>query len=237
MSHWRQFIEKLITLNLIGPLVLVSLAVILITLPFLANICFYRSPDPVSFEALCGLAPEEFATMDESKLVQWIEARSGMPPSKDTKLVGPYTAVYSWTHNDTLGSATFSEGHLHAITIEYQSPGPPFCQVVERLGAPETVVADLYRGVTGGNWYSLELEYPEHNLVLTASDFSDWYYPAQAISRRSRVDRVHCYEPGSLNSALYEEIQPDPCDDTPIIVHRRIPWPGFGGKVSFACEP
>lgn len=165
---WQKLIKELERRNLLlaGLAVLLSLPIVLVAVLLaprsLFEVCVSRGePDPTSFEAVCGLTHDEIAALDETALLRWVQQKRGTALSEDDKTVWKDIVYYNWEDEGTEYAAALVDGHVQTISIGYQHAGPTFCQVVERLGPPTTIVTDWYRGVTGGNWYSIELEYPE----------------------------------------------------------------------------
>jgi len=247
MKHyWQKLIKELEKRNLLlaGFAVLLSLPIVLVAALLTPRspleVCVSRGvPDPTSFEAVCGLTHDEFAALDEAALVRWAQQKHGTAPLEYHKTVRQGVVYYSWDDDGNRYEAALVDGHIQTISIDYQQAGPSFCQVVERLGPPITIVTDWYRGVTGGNWYSIELEYPEQRLSFASSDFSDWYVATDTISRQTWVQLVYCFAQTAQGVDPFKEQFLEHCEsspDTAYAVRRRLPWPGFGATVLFGCE-
>jgi hypothetical protein len=224
MSRWRAFVEKLDKKQLIGPAVLLVLAVILsIFGVVVTTCCFVRgSPDPVSFEAICGLTHEKLATMDEEQVLQWITAQYGVP-KEEIQGGGHPPSEYSWSGGNLWGYAQLVDGKLQAIRIEYyRHDGPTFCQVVDRLGPPETVLGNYYHGVADA-MQTVVLEYPQQGLALITRIGATWFDRRVDLEPTLRVDAVYCFSPGCGDQGA--------CEAFYGFGGRRVPWPGFWAEV------
>ena len=191
-----------------------------------------RSTVSISFEGLCGLTHEEFATMDEATLIPWVEEHYGVTPSKMGERVeaGVVVPIYTWLKGKTRGSAMLHDGSLVKIWLEDVQNGPTFGQVVETLGPPKT----LYRSATGweGTMYTLGLEYPELGFSVKKHDWLWGYVNQVTLSEDIQVNAISCYAPGSLEEIMQEINMAHPEVITDALRFYYPPWPGFGASVT-----
>jgi hypothetical protein len=228
MSRWRSFLAELDKKQMAGPVVLLMLAIILsIFGVVVTRCCLVRgSPDPVSFEAICGLTHEEMVTMDEEQVLQWITAHYGVP-IEEIQRGGYPPSEYRWADDHLRGYAELTGGQLQSIKIEYyRHNGPTFCQVVDRLGPPETVLGNYYQAIAGAI-QTVVLEYPQQGLSLITHINATWFDTWVDLKPTLRVDAVYCFPPDCGEEGA--------CEAFHGFVGKRVPWPGFWAEVY--CEP
>ena len=189
-----------------------------------------KETTPVSFEGLCQLTLDEFASMDEETLVQWVEEKHGVSPSKsEQEWDGNLIVSYEWESDGVDWFASCREDRLSKILRLNVPLGPTFGEVVERLGSPERISSYATRVEDTG--YQVALEYPEAGLTLGEQGWLRGYVTEVTLSKRQRVNSVLCYMPGPLEEIMQEVLLVSP-EYIPVALERKVLWPGFGAKIT-----
>jgi len=191
---------------------------------------------PVSHQDICRLPPEEMATMDSEDVHRWIvTACDAVPTTSQEKIGGEQLTVYVWQSNGMTGNAYLRSGQLFRISLQNLENGPTFGQVVAGLGSPEMV--DRRAEIRERVLDTIALDYPALGISVSTSDVGKrsrlLHRDDLAVTLRQdmRVLHVECYAPGSMEDILRDVFLLPP-EYVSYHLERRIPWPGFGSRVS-----
>lgn len=190
---------------------------------------------PISFEELCGFPQEQFASMDETALVQWVRDHYDVAPSKSSQRVesGIVVELYKWAKDGMRERAWLHDDQLAWILLEGER-GVSFGQVVDALGPPETVRRDVTR--QENTVYTIWLEYPTKGFFVGVDELRYGYVDQVSLSGSMQVNVVVCYTEGSLETVLENVFLVAPAN-MPYQMSKRMPWPGFGASIPLDPTP
>jgi hypothetical protein len=204
-----------------------------------------RSERLVSYEDLCGVASEQFGTLDDAGTRRWIEEERAagivlLEPIQGYQSDSGSVTGYAWTEDDRAGAVFLRNARLLRISFREIERGPTLSAIVSALGAPQMVSrgAVMY----GQHVVSvLHLHYLELGVSIQASrELSSQElsvpYEELAVTLRGdmRADQVDCYVAQPSPEAVLREVFFIPPENMQRNLETWAPWPGFGAELSLS---
>lgn len=132
------------------------------------------------------LITADLDALDPESIVQWVLDNYQVDPDEVRRyeyVDSEMTKSVSWEVDGTGHSAAFHGARLRSISVNWKSSRPTANEVIDCIGAPDFYGAYWGPAIEGGDYFELELWYPDEGLLVRSFRTDPLFHLLPSLSR------------------------------------------------------